>query len=288
MTKYSKKGIFLPMVIIFLALILGVGIFVYYLKTKTKLPKPPVENKNELIRVYSPQPNQEVTSPLSITGEARGTWFFEAVFPVRLLDKNGNIIAQTSAQAQGEWMTENFVPFSAQINFTVSEKQNGTLVLEKDNPSDLPENANELRVPVILQKTEELTRTVKLYYYNPQVDKDATGNILCSRQGLVAVERQIPKTITPIQDTIRLLISGQLNNSEKAQGITTEYPLEGFSLKGASLSNGVLTLEFQDPNNKTGGGSCRVGILWFQIEATAKQFPEVKSVRFLPEEIFQP
>ena len=98
--------------------------------------------KSNLIRVYSPQPNQEVTSPLSITGEARGYWFFEAVFPVRLLDKNGNIIAQTPAQAQGEWMTENFVPFSAQITFTVSETQNGTLVLEKDNPSDLPENAD--------------------------------------------------------------------------------------------------------------------------------------------------
>lgn len=41
-------------------------------------------------------------------------------------------------------------------------------------------------------------------------------------------------------------------------------------------------------NNKTNGGSCRAGILWFQIEATAKQFSEVKQVRFLPEELFQP
>src|SRR4030042_2528936 len=114
------------------------------------------------------------------------------------------------------------------------------------------------------------------------MEKYDTGNILCSRQGLVAVERQIPVTTTPIQNAIKLLIAGQLTAAEKAQGITTEYPLEGFSLKGASLNNGVLTLEFQDSNNKTGGGSCRVGILWFQIEATAKQFPGVQSVRFLP------
>ncbi len=95
-------------------------------------------------------------------------------------------------------------------------------------------------------------------------------------------------TRTPIQDTIKLLLSGELTEEERAQGISTEYPLEGLSLKGASSKDGVLTLEFDDPNNKTVGGSCRVGILWFQIEATAKQFPEVQEVRFLPEEIFQP
>ena len=104
----------------------------------------------------------------------------------------------------------------------------------------------------------------------------------------MAVERQIPVTTTPIQDAIKLLITGQITSAEKYQGITTEYPLQGFSLKSASLNNGALTLEFQDSNNRTGGGSCRVGILWSQIEATAKQFPEVQSVRFLPKELFQP
>ena len=127
-----------------------------------------------------------------------------------------------------------------------------------------------------------------MYYYNPEQDKDESGNIQCSRDGLVAVEREIPVTKTPIQETIKLLIAGQLTDTEKSQGITTEYPLEGFSLKGTSLKDGVLTLEFEDPNYKTGGGSCRVGILWFQIEATAKQFSEVQKVRFLPEELFQP
>ena len=132
------------------------------------------------------------------------------------------------------------------------------------------------------------TRAVKLYYYNYELDRDEFGNAACSRNGLVAVERQIPITQTPIQDTIKLLLLGELTEAERAQGIDTEYPLEGLSLKGASLKDGVLTLEFDDPNNKTVGGSCRVGILRFQIEATAKQFPEVQQVRFLPEEIFQP
>lgn len=132
------------------------------------------------------------------------------------------------------------------------------------------------------------TRTIKLYYYNSELDRDEFGNTACSRNGLVPVEREISITETPIQDAIKLLLSGELTNEERAQGIDTEYPLEGLSLKDALLKDGVLTLEFDDSRNKTVGGSCRVGILWFQIEATAKQFPEVQQVHFLPEEIFQP
>ncbi len=134
-------------------------------------------------------------------------------------------------------------------------------------------------------------KSVKLYYYNPNLDKDGSGNIACSRKGLVSVERKIPITKTPIRNTINLLLKGKENLTEKdiVQGITTEYPLEGFSLAEANLEeDGTLILKFSDSLNKTSGGSCRVGILWFQIEATAKQFSEVLQVRFLPEEIFQP
>ena len=241
--------------------------------------------KEDLIVIESPRAYEEISSPLSIKGRARGFWFFEASFPVKLFDENGNLIVAAVAQAKDDWMTEDFVPFEAELNFAVSVKQKGILVFEKDNPSDLPENSDELRIPVILQETG---KTVMLYYYNYELDKDESENVLCSRKGLASVERKIPVTKTPIQDTIKLLLSGELTDEERAQGIDTEYPLEGFSLKGASLKDGVLTLEFDDFNNKAVGGSCRVGILWFQIEATAKQFPEVQQVRFLPEEIFQP
>ena len=128
---------------------------------------------------------------------------------------------------------------------------------------------------------------VKLYYYNPALDQ-GPGGAECSEKGLVAVEREIPRTPTPIQDTIKLLLRGELTSEERASGIITEFPLEGFSLMGASLKDGALVLEFSDPENKTSGGACRVGILWKKIEATAKQFPEASEIRFLPEELFQP
>ncbi len=107
--------------------------------------------KQDLIRISTPRPNQEVKSPLLIEGEARGTWFFEASFPVRLLDEEGKEIAIGIAQAQGEWMTEEFVPFALSLNFSKPGTAKGTLVLEKDNPSGLPANADELRIPVRFQ-----------------------------------------------------------------------------------------------------------------------------------------
>ena len=111
---------------------------------------------SDLIRLTSPQPGAEITSPVTITGEARGTWYFEASFPVSLTDWNGKIIAQGVAQAQSDWMTTDFVPFKVTLVYTASDisgqsSNKGTLILKKDNPSGLPENEKSLEVPVILK-----------------------------------------------------------------------------------------------------------------------------------------
>lgn len=137
------------------------------------------------------------------------------------------------------------------------------------------------------QEPQSTQKQVSLFYYSPNKDKDASGNILCSRQGLVEVKRQVPANST-IADTIKLLLQGNLSESERSSGITSEYPLPGLELTSAETKNGVLTLQFSDPQNKTSGGSCRVGILWAQIEATAKQFSGVTEVKFQPLELFQP
>jgi len=129
--------------------------------------------------------------------------------------------------------------------------------------------------------------TIKLYYYNPSRDL-GPGGVQCTKNGLVAVERVIPKTMTPLTEAIRLLLRGEISPAERAQGIESEFPLTGVTLISAIIQNEVATLTFSDPQNKTSGGSCRIAILWAQIEATAQQFPTVKEVRFLPEELFQP
>jgi len=241
--------------------------------------------KIDLIKVENPRPNQTIISPLFIKGEARGYWFFEASFPIRLYDEKGKEIALTIAQAKSDWMTEDFVPFEAVLEFTTPDTKSGILIFEKDNPSGLPELDDELRIPI---KFSEATRKIQLYYYNQKRDQEIAEYIPCDPEAVLPVSREIFLSQTPIQDTINLLMEGNVTQEEKEAGFSPMFPLEGVKLVGANLKEGVLTLEFEDPFNKTGGGSCRVRLLWAQIEKTAKQFSGIDEVKFTPEWFFQP
>jgi hypothetical protein len=112
--------------------------------------------KSDLIRLTSPRPNQVIKSPIAISGEARGNWFFEATFPLVLTDWDGRIIAESYATAKGEWMTTEFVPFEATLTFTVDENaysDRGYLILRKSNASGLPEHDDALEIPVVFETT---------------------------------------------------------------------------------------------------------------------------------------
>jgi hypothetical protein len=86
---------------------------------------------------------------LVVTGRARGTWFFEASFPVVLTDSSGNVIAQTPAQAQSDWMTTDWVPFRATLTFPAQKSgQRGFLILKKDNPSGLPQYEDSRQITI--------------------------------------------------------------------------------------------------------------------------------------------
>lgn len=132
---------------------------------------------------------------------------------------------------------------------------------------------------------------VSLFYYDPDLDLDANGNIQCSADGLAPVRRDIAGNLSGerlIEEALKLEMAGELSSEERTQGLTTEYPLDGVTLDDVTLDNGVLTLTFSDPNHLTSGGACRAGILWLQIEQTAMQFDGVEEVHFLPEDLFQP
>ena len=59
------------------------------------------------------------------------------------------IIAEGVAQAQSDWMTSDYVPFTATLTFAKpSYSDRGTLILKKDNPSGLPEHDAALEVPI--------------------------------------------------------------------------------------------------------------------------------------------
>lgn len=100
------------------------------------------------IILYHPSANAKISNPVAVIGEVPGNWSFEASFPIKLEDGSGNVIAQTAANVLGNWMTTDLVPFSAQFTYSSSPSGKGTLVLQKDNPSGLPANDDQLNVPV--------------------------------------------------------------------------------------------------------------------------------------------
>ncbi len=114
-----------------------------------------IDAKADLIILSNPVPNGVITSPLVVSGQARGNWFFEASFPVVLTNWDGLIIAEGIATAEGDWMTTEFVPFVATLEFVSPYPaggqdfmKRGSLILQKDNPSGLPEHDEALEIPV--------------------------------------------------------------------------------------------------------------------------------------------
>lgn len=102
--------------------------------------------------ISSPDLEKPVSSPMHIDGRAKGYWFFEASFPIFIVDWDGRIIAQGIAKAKGDWMTEDYVPFEANITFEKpSYGDRGSIILKKDNPSGLPENDGAVELPIIFK-----------------------------------------------------------------------------------------------------------------------------------------
>lgn len=115
------------------------------------VPKP----EPELIEIDAPQSGVQVQNPITLSGRARGYWFFEASAPVVVVDWDGRIIGEGYVTADGEWMTEDLVPFSGEVSYDLpvdSYSASGTVIFRRDNPSGLPENDAAVEVPVVLQR----------------------------------------------------------------------------------------------------------------------------------------
>lgn len=140
-------------------IIIIVGLFVLVLVPRSETTKPSQNQTasstptyatiDNLIAVDAPFKNATISSPLVITGTARGTWYFEASAPIELRDANGNVIVRSYVEAQSDWMTEEFVPFKTTLIFPKQPAGSvGTLVLQNDNPSGDPERQKEILIPV--------------------------------------------------------------------------------------------------------------------------------------------
>ncbi|MCF7834710.1 GerMN domain-containing protein [Candidatus Gracilibacteria bacterium] len=132
-------------------------------------------------------------------------------------------------------------------------------------------------------------QNVKLYYFNQTEDQKLPINQQVNVSSVLPVDRVVAKSNNIIQDTINMLLEGNISPDESAVGFVSEFPNNDFRLLNVDLkSDGTLELTFNEVAGFTAGGSARVFILRSSIEKTAKQFSMVKSVKLLPESLFQP
>lgn len=237
----------------------------------TNIPTEEVDNegkKTDLIVVEKPTQNSVLPSTFEIQGRARGYWFFEASFPVRLVADDGTVLINSYIMTDSEWMTEQFVPFKK--TFTYENKtgaERGNLILEKDNPSGLPENADSLTIPVRLSSSLNTGNIdVKVYFNKTMIGTQSCDNIQS------AVTRTIPQTLGVARVALLELLKGPTSS----ENLSTSIPV-GTALNKIEVRNGTAYADFNSKLQNP-GGSCNALAIRAQIEDTLKQFSTIKNV----------
>jgi len=287
--KNKKIIFFLSIIILIVAILVLDGILTSF-KNKSVKEEVVVNEelkKDDIIKVTNLISNQIIKSPVVVEGEARGPWFFEASFPVRIIDDNGNLLGNGIAQAKSDWMTENFVPFKAEIKFTKPSTEKGAIILEKDNPSDLPQNADQFEIPVKFDLASfQETLIVKVYFGNAKLAE--TGYPDC--QAVFSVEREVLKTQALARAALEELLKGP-TDTEKADNYFTNIN-QGVKIQSLTIENGTAKVDFDEQLEYQVGGSCRVAAIRAQINQTLKQFSTVQnvliSINGRTEDILQP
>lgn len=222
----------------------------------------------EKIKVTSLKPHDVISSPVEIEGEARGIWYFEGSFPIIIKSEEGDFLGQGIAYAQGEWMTEDFVPFHSVATFDPKGNNSGYVVFKKDNPSDLEEYDESIEIPIKFSLQEQVK--VKVFF-----GKLGTNSSEDNCDKVYPIERNISKTKAVGKASLEQLLMG-LNEDEKDEYFTSIN--SGVRINSLAIENGVARVDFDGKIEEGVGGSCRTSSIRAQITETLKQFPAVKSV----------
>lgn len=270
----------LSVVIIIMLAIIGLNYIKKPSLTNNNQNQPTNENLNvndnkgdlvaKMIVVDEPKVNTEISSPVTVSGRARGIWFFEASFPIAVYDTNNQKLGTGIAQAKSDWMTEDFVDFEAQVEFSNPGVGDGYLLVQKDNPSGLPQNDAALKIPIKFSKSAD-NMTVKVFFgneiFNPSV-------MDCSL--VYPIERQIPKTEGIAWAALEKLLIGP-TEIEKQNGYYTSLNT-GVGINSLKIENKTAYVDFDSQLEQGVGGSCKVLAITSQIRATLKQFETIEDV----------
>ena len=274
-TKYSKNVGSSIGVLLFVVAIIGLIAFLFLGLNEGDSPDdqtPATSTQNELISVDTPTDGDEISSPVTISGEARGTWYFEADFPVEVVDNAGNSLGMAPATANGNWMTDNFVPFTGEIEFdaTTAETDDGRVIFHRSNPSGLAENDDSVEIPITFSDTDTASSTTVQVFWS---DNSAAVAGDCSV--VESFEREIPQTQAVGQAALSELLTGP-TTEEESSGFSSNIP-DDVSVNSLRVEDGVAYADFS-PELNNAAGSCRVTAIYNQINETLMQFSSVNEV----------
>lgn len=232
---------------------------------------PPAQVRTDQPVLLEPVSGSTIIGPLVVRGYVPKSWTFEGQFRIKVLDGARRLVFSDSVPVEVDDSSNNKTLYFVESYNIHTDSQVGYIVLLNDNPSGLEENSRQIEIPVNFS----LPKTKQYYIYIWDKKEDTLmggGQPLCR---VVLPEKIVlDNSTTPITDIINSL----------SLRIHPDFYLKGVNLD----SKGILTLEFPVIPGLTSGGSCAQNIHRLEISKTAGQFSQVKQVRFLPPEIFQP
>lgn len=233
-----------------------------------------LSEKGEKIYFENLKSGDEINVDFKILGKVPSNWFFEGMFPVRVLDVNGEEILLLYATTQDDIFNDEYVDFSVDLSSFVIDIDKDLIVVlrfEKDNPSGLDVNSDKVDISVTLKPKEESKLIgLKVFFPNSKLNDMQDCSLV------YPVVRNVPKTVAVGRASLEELFKG-VSESEKGNGYFTNIN-EGVTIQSLSIENGVAKVNLSKELEEGVGGSCRVLSIRSQITETLKQFSTVDSV----------
>src|SRR3989344_7374869 len=216
------------------------------------------------IVVAAPLSNQELTSPVTVSGRAAVP---DGIVHLRLLDAANQIMASTTVQALvpgPDWG-----PFQARLTFDRVTAPFGTLEVFVVNQINQMEE-NMIRIPVRFAGFQQ--QTVTVYFSNSELDPN---QIDCSV--VYPVIREVSFTPQLIIASIGELLRGP-TTKDQGLGYFTSIPQAGVQVQSLEVKDGTVYIDFNSALDEGVAGSCRVLAIRAQITETLKTFSDTDQV----------
>ncbi|MHB1005265.1 MAG: Gmad2 immunoglobulin-like domain-containing protein [Chloroflexota bacterium] len=242
----------------------------------------PLGGLSQAIVLVEPKPQQEVRSPLRLSGHAR---VYEGTVRFEVADSSGAVLGEGFTTATAGAPEVGY--FAAELSFTPparttagfvrifsTDMRDGKRVSVVEVPVTLATGVA-TRVPTVAPATAvattasaSATRTLTLKAY---FTKSTASDVQ-----FVAVEHSAPYTAQMGTASLQELLKGPSADDKKA-GLDTAIP-SGVTLKGLRIENGTAYADFDQKLQQGVSGSVRTMSIRRQITMTLQQFSTVQKV----------